>query len=155
MANAPTLWTHLPNDKPRTAVHPRPVTSAQLTNETHHFIVWHPRRARADGVSEIGRREHSAQRDDRDGKKPEVPRHDETGELVEAEFRPLINAAFERHPPIQINHDRRLRNVEKQNGQQPKEKVCLSQFRRSPDPGRPDHKENLGENEIEQPQRLL
>ena len=33
------LWTHLPNERPRTAVPPRPMTSAQLINETHHLLL--------------------------------------------------------------------------------------------------------------------
>jgi len=133
MAKPPMLWTHLPNERPRTGA---AKTDDQRATDQRDapFVVRHPGAGFADGVGEISRDEHSAQRDDRDGKEPEVPRHHETGELVEPEFGPLINSAFKRHPAIQINHDRRLRNVKEQNGEQPKEEVRLSQFRRRPDP---------------------
>src|SRR5207245_878478 len=38
MASAPMLCSHLPNDKPRTQVQPRPATSAELINDTHHLL---------------------------------------------------------------------------------------------------------------------
>src|SRR5205823_841796 len=85
------------------------------------LAVRHPNRT--DGIGEIGRHEHSAQSDHGDGEKPEIPRHHESGKLVETEFCPLVNTAFERHQAVQINHDRRLRNVKEQNREQPKEEM--------------------------------
>ena len=38
MVKPPTLCTHLPNESPRTAIHPRPAIIAQLTSETHHLL---------------------------------------------------------------------------------------------------------------------
>src|SRR5207245_9888506 len=38
MASAPMLCSHLPNDKPRTQVQPRPATSAELINDTPHLL---------------------------------------------------------------------------------------------------------------------
>ena len=67
----------------------------------------------------------------------------------------MINAAFERHHPIQINHDRSLRNVEKQNRQQPKEQMRMAELRGSADPARADDEENLRQHEIAQAERLF
>src|SRR5207249_2956764 len=119
------------------------------------FAVRHPRSARTDRVRDVRGDEHSAECDDRYRKQPEIPGHNKSGELVEAELGPLINAAFKRHPIAQINHDRGLRNVKKQNGEEPKEKVRLSELRRGADPARPDHKKNLRQNEIEKAERFL
>ena len=67
----------------------------------------------------------------------------------------MIDTAFERHPVAQINHDRGLRNVEEQNGEQPKEKMRLSKFRRGPDPARANHKENLRQDQVSEAKWLL
>src|SRR5205085_10578463 len=71
------------------------------------------------------------------------------------ELRPLVNAAFQRHSIAQINDNRRLRNVEKQNREQPKKEMRLAELGGGADPGRADHEQNLGENEIEKTERLL
>src|SRR5439155_9741105 len=84
-----------------------------------------------------------------------IPGDDESGKLVEAELCPLINTTFERHEPIQINHDGSLRNVEEQNRKQPKEEMRRSQLGSGADPGRADYKENLGEREIAQSERFF
>ena len=38
MVKPPILCTHLPSERPRTAIHPRPATIAKLTSETHHLL---------------------------------------------------------------------------------------------------------------------
>ena len=48
---------------------------------------------------------------------------------------------------IQINHDRCLRNVEKQNREQPKEEMRVSELRCRADPAGADDKKNLGQDE--------
>src|SRR5207249_9168572 len=118
------------------------------------FAVRHPRGARTDSVRDVRGDEHSAECDDRDRKQPEIPGNDKSGELVEAKLRPLINAAFERHAIAQINHNRGLRNVEKQNREKPKEKMRLSKLRRGTHPTRADNEENLRQNEIEKAERF-
>jgi hypothetical protein len=56
---------------------------------------------------------------------------------------------------LKINHYRGLRNVEKQNREEPKEKMRLSELRRGADPTRADNEENLRQNEIEKAERFL
>ena len=119
------------------------------------FIVRHPGRGVADRVGNIRGHEHPAKRDDCDGEQPEVPRHHKTGEVVETEFCPLINPAFKRHLAIQINDDRGLWNVKEHNGEQPKEKVRLSEFSRGADPARADHEKDLGQDQIAKAKRLF
>ena len=134
---------------------PRPTTKAAADQRDAPFVVRHPGGAVADRVGDVRGDEHSAERDDGDRQQPEIPGHDESGELVEAELGPLIDAAFERHAAAQINDDGRLRNVEKQNREQPKEKMRLSELRRGADPARADNKENLRQNEIAETERLF
>src|SRR5262249_26528136 len=38
MVKPPILCTHLPNERPRTAIHPSPAMIALLTTETHHLL---------------------------------------------------------------------------------------------------------------------
>ena len=78
-----------------------------------------PGRGGTDGVGKIGRDDEPGAGHDGDAEQPEIPRHDEAGEFVEAKFRPLVEAAFQRHEAIEINHHRRHREVEKENGEQP------------------------------------
>ena len=110
----------------RQAAEPDPAQTEyeRATDQRHApFAVRHPGSAFADGVGDIGCDKHPAKRNDRDGQQPEIPRNDETGELVQAEFGPLVKTALERHEPIQVNDDGCLRNVKKQNGEQPKEEM--------------------------------
>src|SRR5438876_11276914 len=89
------------------------------TDERHAEVpIRHP--SRTDGIGKIRRHEHSVQSDHGDGEKPEIPRHHESGKLVETEFCPLVNTAFKRHEAVQINDDRGLRNVKEENGGQTK-----------------------------------
>src|SRR5204862_3003985 len=114
-----------------------------------------PRGGRTDCVRNVCCGKYAAERDHGDRKQPEIPRHDKSGELVEAELCPLINAALERHQPVQINNDRSLRNVKKQNRKQPKEQMRLSEFGSGADPGGADDEKNLRQDEIVQAERLF
>ena len=115
----------------------------------------HPSGAVADRVRDVGGHEHSAERNDHDRQQPQIPRNHEAGEVVKAELGLLINAAFERHPIAQINHHRGLRNVKKQNGEEPKEKVRLSELGSGADPARADDEKNLRQDQIAQAERLF
>ena len=46
----------------------------------------------------------------------------------------MINAAFERHAVAEINDHGCLRNVEKENREQPEEEMRLAKFRGGADP---------------------
>ena len=67
----------------------------------------------------------------------------------------MIDAAFERHLVAQINHDRSLRDVEKQNRKEPKKEVRLAEFCGCADPARADNEQNLCENEVGKAERFL
>src|SRR5207248_1464049 len=118
------------------------------------LVVRNPDKVGTEHVGNIRGRKDSPFRDDGQREQPNVPSNDESGEFVEAEFRPLINAAFERYPIAQINNDPGLRNVEEQNCEQPEEQVRLSELGGGSDPSRADDEQDLSENEIEKAERF-
>ena len=109
----------------------------------------------AERVGKIGGDKHSAERNDGDGKQPQVPSDDETYELVEAEFGPLIKPSLQRHQAIQVNDDCGLRNVKKSDGEQPKYQVSLTKFCRCSHPARANDEENLSKDEVAEGERFL
>ena len=127
-----------------------PRFSQNLTQSPAPFCVRHPGEIGTQRIGNIRRGKHSTERDDGDGKEPQVPGDDKSRELIETELGPLINTAFERHPIAQVNDDGSLRNVKKQDGEQPKEKVRLAELGRCADPSRADNEENLSQDEVAQ-----
>jgi hypothetical protein len=75
--------------------------------------------------------------------------------LVETELGPLIQAAFERHQAIQVDHHRGRRQIEQHEGQQPEDDVRRSELSRDADPREPDDEEDLREGEIADAELLL
>src|SRR5437667_427823 len=106
-------------------------------------------------VSDGSCAEHSTERYHRDREQQEIPCDHKSGELVEAQFSPLINTAFERYPVAEIHNDHRLGNVKKQDRQQPEEELRLAEFCSGADPTRADHKQNLCQHKVAQSQRLF
>ena len=68
--------------------------------------------------------------------------------MIETELRPLVQAAFERHQPIEVDHHRGGRQVEQDEGQQPEDDVRRSEFAGDTDPRQADDEEDLREGEI-------
>ena len=83
-----------------------------------------------------------------DREDPQVPRDDEPHELVEAELRPLIQSAFERHDLVEPDGDTRRREVEERDGDEPEDDVGRSLFRGDADPLQADDEEDLREDEV-------
>ncbi len=75
--------------------------------------------------------------------------------LVKAELGPLIEAAFERHDAVQINHHRSDGQIEEQNGEQPVSGLRGTELRGGADPGCSDHKDDLGQGQIAQSELLF
>jgi hypothetical protein len=79
---------------------------------------------------------------------PQVPGDQESGEVVKAEFGPLVEAAFERHEAVEVDDDHRERDVEQDHREQPEGDVRGAEFACDADPGESDDEEDLGEDEV-------
>ena len=55
---------------------------------------WQPGRRRTERVGDVGSNDETGAGHDADAEQPEIPGNDESGELVEAELRPLVEAAL-------------------------------------------------------------
>jgi hypothetical protein len=67
----------------------------------------------------------------------------------------LVQAAFERHQAVQVDHDDGRRKVEQPEGQQPEDGVRGPEFPRDADPREPNDEEDLGQGEIANAEFLL
>ena len=67
---------------------------------------------------------------------------------------PLVEAAFERHQAIQVDHDGRQRQVEGEHRRQPEDYVGAAEFRRDAHPARTDDAEDLRQDEVAQSEFL-
>jgi hypothetical protein len=128
MKMPPVLCTHLPTDKPAAARHPR--------------------RTLPDRIRKIRRTLEANLGGEHDHVEPQVPREHEAHRLVETELGPLIQASFERHQPIEVDHHRGRRQIEQHEGQQPEDDMRRSELSRHADPCEPDDEEDLREGEI-------
>ena len=128
--------------------------SAPLSAGNEKAIRRHPGRAVADRVENIRRDHQTGRGHDADAEQPEIPRHDEAGEFVEAEFRPLIKSAFQRQNAIEVNDDGSDRQIKTNDGEQPVSGLRRAEFRRRAHPRSADDKDNLRQNEIAQPEFL-
>ena len=59
--------------------------------------------------------------------------------IVEAQLRPLIYAAFQRHLPVQVDNDNARRKIEQRETQEPERHMRRSNFRRRPHPVQADY----------------
>src|SRR5207244_10644250 len=85
-----------------------------------------------------------------DREQPEIPRDHEPGQLVEPELRPLIETALERHRAVQVDDDRRRREIEEDDRGEPEDDVRRPLLRRDADPRQADDEEDLREREIDE-----
>src|ERR1700676_3438827 len=121
--------------------------------EDEPFVAAQP--IEADGVGDISGYRHSLRRHEYDDVQPQIPADQEADEIVEAELGPLIEAAFERHGAVQMDHDGGERSVEKEQSQQPENDLRGAQLSGRSYPMRSDDIQNLGENQISKAQFFL
>ena len=72
---------------------------------------------------------------------------EESAELAEADRRPLIQAALERHQAVEVDDDRRLRQVVQRHRREPEHHVPGAELGRGADPTRADDEHDLREDE--------
>src|SRR5207244_11190008 len=86
---------------------------------------------------------------------PEVPCHHERDEIIESNFGPLIKTAFQRRQAIDEDDYGSQRQIESDDGEQPKYHLGVAQLGRPADPDSADDKDNLSEDQIEETELLL
>ena len=122
----PKCATHRPMPKPGHIHKQDGYEYGDRQRRDQRMALFHPRRARTQGIAEAGRRHdadvgHSEQRPH-----SEVPRAHEPSERPQRELRPLINAAFQRPHLCTPTHHGRQRNEQEQNRRHPEPDVrCL------------------------------
>ena len=112
----------------------------------------HPGRSWPYRIRQVRRHDETNAREDRDRKHPQIPRDHERNEVVEPDFGPLIETAFERCETIEKNNHGRERDVVSNNGDEPEDVLIVTELRGPTDPDRSDHENDLGENEVKQPE---
>ncbi len=85
--------------------------------------VGHPRGVRAQRIREVGRDGEAQLRGEQDHVQPQIPGDHEADRLVEAEFRPLVEATLERHQLVEPDDHGGQRQVEQDHGGQPQHHV--------------------------------
>ena len=101
-------------------------------------------------ILEDGRDLHAECRENENRECPEIPCSDESTEFAEANGRPLIEAALERHQPIEIDHDGSLWQVEHRHRSKPEHHMAVAEHRCGADPCRTNDEHDLREHERRQ-----
>ncbi|OLD16706.1 MAG: hypothetical protein AUJ01_10115 [Acidobacteria bacterium 13_1_40CM_3_65_5] len=108
--------------------------------------------ALSDDVRDVLRRLQTRLRRVEDGEQPQVPRDEKSRQLVEPELGPLIQPAFERHQPIEVDDDDGRRHVEEHHREEPEHDVRGTELRGHADPRQPNDEKDLREREIGEPE---
>jgi hypothetical protein len=118
------------------------------------MVLRQARGARADQVSELGRNLKQHGRHARERVSPNVPGGHEPHEIAIGFSRPDVQAALERHVPVQVIDRHRHRRIEKGKGEQPDDQLCPADPGSDPDPGAAHDDQHLRKDEIAQAQLL-
>ena len=135
-------------------------TDGNERNAGHHAAGEHKSSELAGGQPRCGRPKdvgHISRHYEDDGARhdyrihPEIPRREKACHFAEPGFCPLIEAAFQRHHPVQINYDHGERHVKKQHGAEPERHVSAAQLGRDTDPSRTYNAQYLGHHQVKKP----
>ena len=104
----------------------------------------------SEGVGEIGDGGESDFRHQDHGVDPEVPGHEESGEVAERGAGPLIKTALECAPAVEVNDDHRMRNVKENDAGEPEDYVGWAELGGITEIGESHDEQDLGEDEVAQ-----
>ena len=151
-ATPPKPLNHFPRPSPRIATTTSRTASTTLIERR---VPAAPRDAAGLGAQQVRQvpRDHDVERrHDHDREHPQVPRDEKSDELAERRLRPLIQPALERHAAVEVDDDGRLREVEREDREQPEHEVRRPELRRGSDPRGTDDEDDLHQDEIAEPE---
>src|SRR5262249_20216133 len=85
-----------------------------------------------------------------DAEDPKIPCDEEGQEISKADFRPLIESAFEWRETIQVNNDGSEGQIESDDGDQPERHLRSAKRRGKTNPDCAENKDDLREDEVAQ-----